>query len=172
MPLKHIPQGERVGPCSGPFLPPNPLKSVFRTFLKNKTSSRLRQAIVSERDRYMDGLERSKLVILWVGRGEPPSLFTNAIQAMDGKGALSLSTKSRNGMVAVPTWSYRLWKFQGICEKNIHPFFTIKTLGKGTGLGLYAVKSLVTQYQGKVSVDTEVEKGTTFKLEFPALSQT
>ena len=34
--------------------------------------------------------------------GKPLSLFTNAIQAMDGKGTLSLSTKSRNGMVAVP----------------------------------------------------------------------
>ena len=69
-------------------------------------------------------------------------------------------------------WSYRLWKFLGIYGKNIHPFFTIKPLGKGTGLGFYAVKPLVTKYQGKISVDTEVEKGTTFKLEFPALSQT
>ncbi len=69
-------------------------------------------------------------------------------------------------------WSYRPWKFQGIYGKNIHPFFAIKTLGKCTGFGLYAVKSLSTKYQGKISVDTEVEKGRTFKLEFPALSQT
>ena len=50
MPLKHIPKGKGVA-LFGSFPSPNPQKSAFRTFLKNITSSRLRQAIVSERDR-------------------------------------------------------------------------------------------------------------------------
>ena len=74
-------------------------------------------------------------------------------------------------MVAVTiedTGSGNLQEFMG---KNIHPFFTIKPVGKGTGRGL-AVKSFVTKYQGKGSVETGGVKGRTFKLEFPALSQT
>ncbi len=47
MPLKHIPQGKGVA-LFGSFPSLNPQKSVFRTFPKNKTSSRLRQAIVSK----------------------------------------------------------------------------------------------------------------------------
>ncbi|MFB3109224.1 MAG: hypothetical protein ACE1ZE_07650, partial [Candidatus Binatia bacterium] len=50
MPLKPILKGKGLA-LLGPFPSPQPQKSVFRTFLKNKTSSRLRQAIISERDR-------------------------------------------------------------------------------------------------------------------------
>jgi len=101
MPLKHIPKG-KGGALFGSFSSPQPQKSVFRTFLKNKTSSRLRQVIVSGRDRewmVLNALNLSSYRPEW---GTPLSFFTNAIQAMDGKGTLSLSTKSGNGMVAVP----------------------------------------------------------------------
>ncbi len=47
MPLKHIPQG-KGGALFGSFPSSTPPKSAFRTFLKNITSSRLRQAIVSK----------------------------------------------------------------------------------------------------------------------------
>ncbi len=48
------------------------------------------------------------------------------------------------------------------------PFFTTKPIGSGTGLGLAIVRGLTQQSGGSVSVVSEVEKGSTFTLLFPA----
>jgi signal transduction histidine kinase len=50
------------------------------------------------------------------------------------------------------------------------PFYTSKPVGAGTGLGLAIVKGLTQQLGGSVKVVSEVEKGSTFDLCFPALS--
>ncbi len=47
------------------------------------------------------------------------------------------------------------------------PFFSTKPAGRGTGLGLWTVRSHVMGMQGTVSVDTEVGKGTTFIVHLP-----
>jgi two-component system, cell cycle sensor histidine kinase and response regulator CckA len=53
-------------------------------------------------------------------------------------------------------------------EKIFDPFFTTKTLGKGTGLGLSTVLGIVKSHHGLVTVDTELNKGTTFQVLLPA----
>jgi PAS domain S-box-containing protein len=55
-------------------------------------------------------------------------------------------------------------------EKIFDPFFTSKTAGKGTGLGLATVKAIVGSFHGFLHVNSQLGAGTTFDLFFPATS--
>jgi len=60
---------------------------------------------------------------------------------------------------------------EGIEEKNLDkiysPNFTTKPIGKGTGLGLASVKTMVNAYSGYIRVESRGGKGTTFIIKIP-----
>lgn len=97
------------------------------------------------------------------------NLIINAVDAMEGKGTLTLRTYQR------PSEKKAVLEVSdtgvGIPPENIpkifEPFFTTKEVGKGTGLGLSTVYGIVQEHGGSIEVRSEVGQGTTFVLEFP-----
>lgn len=90
------------------------------------------------------------------------NLFINAYHAMPNGGTLTITAKQSLEITISDTGT-------GIAKdelKNIFkPFYTTKQK-TGTGLGLHIVKTLVEQNNGKISVESEMGKGTIFSLTF------
>ncbi|MFD1900179.1 sensor histidine kinase [Enterococcus termitis] len=54
-----------------------------------------------------------------------------------------------------------------IREKIFEPFFTTKSADEGTGLGLFAVASIISKYEWYLDLHSELANGTTFLIILP-----
>jgi PAS domain S-box-containing protein len=95
------------------------------------------------------------------------NLITNAVQAMEGNGCLMLSTEQEDGAIKVTIADTGCGIPSHHVARIFDPFFTTKDPGKGTGLGLSIVYQIVNNYGGRINVESEPGRGTTFIIHLP-----
>ncbi|MES0349981.1 MAG: PAS domain S-box protein [Desulfobacteria bacterium] len=84
---------------------------------------------------------------------------------------LTVTTFQEHGKVAVTIADTGPGVSDGLKEKIFEPFFTTKEVGKGTGLGLSISYGIINDHGGTIELASEVEKGATFKITFPACDE-
>jgi len=93
------------------------------------------------------------------------NLIKNAIDAMPNGGKLTITSEKMSGKVKIAFADTGL----GISEENLKklfgPLFTTKA--KGMGLGLAICKRIVEAHGGRISVESVINKGTTFTITIP-----
>ena len=97
------------------------------------------------------------------------NLLKNAEQSIpsDLKGKVEVNAHQMDHKIIIKVIDNGAGIAEEIKPKLFTPNFTTKTTG--TGLGLAMVKNSVTSFNGTIIFETEINKGTTFILEFPAL---
>ncbi|HZT29100.1 MAG TPA: ATP-binding protein [Bryobacteraceae bacterium] len=91
------------------------------------------------------------------------NLVLNAIDAMPQGGDLTIRTRARDGAVELEVSDTGQGLTPEECQRLFTPYYTSKA--HGTGLGLAIVQSVVSDHKGRISVDSEPGKGTTFRIE-------
>jgi len=110
------------------------------------------------------------------------NLVVNARDAMPKGGTVTIRTANENvttpsalGTAIMPAGEYVRIEVSdtgvGIPKEHLgkifDPFYTTKPVGQGTGLGLATVYGIVKQTGGFITVDSELGKGTTFRIFLP-----
>jgi two-component system, NtrC family, nitrogen regulation sensor histidine kinase NtrY len=93
------------------------------------------------------------------------NLVLNAQDAMPRGGALILSTRNEDGKVMIEVADTGEGLTRDECAQIFTPYYTSKQ--HGTGLGLAIVQSVISDHGGRVSVQSDPGRGTTFIIELP-----
>lgn len=95
------------------------------------------------------------------------NLLINACQTIAIQGEIKISTQCKQGAIYISIQD----NGEGIAPEHIEklydPFFTTKPIGTGTGLGLSISYNIIEKHAGKIKVQSQLGKGTTFTLILP-----
>jgi two-component system, NtrC family, sensor kinase len=102
------------------------------------------------------------------------NLLINAAHAIEDRfgrnadrGHISISTQKVEDRIRIRIRDNGCGIPEAIRHKIFDPFFTTKEVGRGTGQGLSIVHNVVQRHYGKVSVESQVDVGTTFLIDLP-----
>ncbi len=95
------------------------------------------------------------------------NLLVNAAQAINTFGEIVISTGMEKDEVWIAISDTGCGMKPELVSKIFDPFFTTKAVGVGTGLGLSVSYNIVKKHGGRIEVETELGKGTTFRVFIP-----
>ena len=95
------------------------------------------------------------------------NLLVNAAQAMPGRGTLTIQTLHLGSEVQVKITDTGVGIPRENMRKIFDPGFTTKGVGVGTGLGLSICDKIIQDHRGRIAVESEVGRGTTFTITLP-----
>ena len=101
------------------------------------------------------------------------NLIKNAIDAMQhsAKKTLMIKTRFEDNNVFMDITDTGEGIAQEDLDRIFSPDYTTKPVGKGTGLGLASVKTMVEGYNGEIQVESKKGQGTTFTIKLPVKKQ-
>jgi signal transduction histidine kinase len=101
------------------------------------------------------------------------NLLVNAAHAMpEGRrGTITVRTAAADDQVRIEVADTGSGIPPDILKRIFDPFFTTKPVGKGTGLGLSLSYSIVQKHGGRIEVESEPGRGTTFRVTLPVKRQ-
>jgi two-component system NtrC family sensor kinase len=96
------------------------------------------------------------------------NIMNNALDATEKSGGeISISSQLKDEKVVITFAD----NGPGIAEANLprifDPFFTTKPVGKGTGLGLSICYGIINKMGGRIDVQSQINRGTTFMIQLP-----
>ncbi|MFL6337327.1 MAG: ATP-binding protein [Pyrinomonadaceae bacterium] len=98
------------------------------------------------------------------------NMVFNAVDAMPDGGTITLSTQEGGDEVVLTVADTGTGMGEEVRSRIFDPFFTTK--GKaGMGLGLSVSYGIIRRHEGRVEVESEVGKGTTFRMTFPVVGE-
>ena len=95
------------------------------------------------------------------------NLLVNAAHAIDTHGQVSVRTGQAGEEVWVGISDTGCGMVPETIGRIFEPFFTTKPVGQGTGLGLSISYGIVKKHGGRIEVDSQVGRGTTFRIVLP-----
>ena len=95
------------------------------------------------------------------------NLCTNARDAMPDGGVLSIEAKQHGDIAVVAVADTGEGMDAETVEKCFDPFFTMKPIGKGTGMGLSTTYGIIKSHDGTIKVESEPGKGSAFTIQLP-----
>ena len=95
------------------------------------------------------------------------NLLVNAAHAIEQRGEIRIETEACDEAVVVRIRDTGVGIAQEHLSKLFNPFFTTKPVGEGTGLGLSVSYGIVRKHGGRIEVESEVGRGTTFTIYLP-----
>lgn len=93
------------------------------------------------------------------------NVITNAVQAMPDGGELNISTAPGVNALVIEVSDSGCGIPPNNLDRIFDPLFTTKA--KGIGLGLAVCRSIIERHQGRIDVESQERKGTTFSIELP-----
>jgi signal transduction histidine kinase len=98
------------------------------------------------------------------------NLFVNAAYAMENKGQLTISCSKKDEGLTVHVQDTGSGMDKETVAQLFTPFFTTKPVGTGTGLGLSVSYAILEAHSAQITVDSELNVGTTFNILFPTVN--